>query len=170
MNARILAAVGAFALTATAANIASAHLGMVPLGFGLAVSAGTFAAGAALVLRDAVHEAGGIRWAYVAVALGAVLSWATAGPALAIASTVAFAASEAFDGTIYAWVRRNGRALAVLTSGVAGSVLDTVLFLWLAPFPMTPGGVLGQTIVKVALSGIAAGVVAAHDRRGAVTA
>ena len=38
-----------FVLVAVAANVASARFGLVPIGFGLVVSAGTFAAGLALV-------------------------------------------------------------------------------------------------------------------------
>lgn len=142
---------------------------MVSLGLGLSVSAGTFAAGLALVLRDAVHEAAGPKWAYVAVAIGAVVSALTAGPALALASTAAFAVSELVDAVIYGRLRRRSRAQAVLGSGVVGAVLDTVVFLWLAPFPVTPGGVIGQVLVKLTLSAIAAGfLVAARPRRVAV--
>lgn len=148
-----------------AANLASAHFGMVPLGLGLAVSAGTFAAGLALVLRDAVHETAGERWAYVAVALGAVLSALTAGPALALASTAAFAVSELVDAVVYGRLRRHSRALAVLGSGAIGAPLDTIVFLWLAPFPVTAGGVIGQVLVKLALSALGAALVMARPGR-----
>lgn len=157
----------AFVIVATAANIATARLGLVPIGFGLAVTAGTFAAGLALVLRDLVHETSGPAWAYGAVGLGAVTSALTAGPVLALASALAFAVSEGGDAVVYHRVRRRSRAAAILASGGVGLVLDTVVFLWVAGFPLTWGTFLGQSIVKGAMTAVAAAYVAARARRAA---
>jgi uncharacterized PurR-regulated membrane protein YhhQ (DUF165 family) len=154
--------IGAFVAVATAANLATAHLGLVPIGFGLSVTAGTFAAGIALVLRDLVHETSGARWAYGAVGIGAVLTAVTAGPMLALASAAAFAVSEGADAVVYTRARRRSRSLAILASGAVGLVLDTVLFLWIAGFPLTWGTFIGQAIVKGAVTLLAAAVVAAR--------
>lgn len=137
-----------FVATAVLANVATANLGLVPIGLGLSVTAGTFFAGLALVLRDAVHETAGVRWVYPAVLVGALLTAVTAGPALALASGLAFAVSEGADGAVYGWLREKSRAVAVLASGVVGLVLDTFVFLAIAGFPITTGTVVGQVVVK----------------------
>lgn len=61
MNKHALATVALLGYIATiiAANWLTVTYGLVPIGFGLAVTAGTFAAGLALVLRDAVQVSAG---------------------------------------------------------------------------------------------------------------
>lgn len=156
----------AFAGTVLAANWLTTTFGLVPIGLGLQVTAGTFAAGAALVLRDWVNTLGG--WVLVALAiiLGIALSYAFAAPAIATASALAFAASELTDWAVFAPLR--GRTLpgAVLASSVASAPVDTVLFLWIAGFPVTWQAVLGQFLVKVAMAGLVAAVL--QGRRRAV--
>lgn len=145
----------AFSLTAyvvaiVAANYLTSHYGLVSVGFGLLVTAGTFAAGFALLARDFVQRYGSIRWALVAIGVGAVLSWFLASPALAVASTVAFAGAELVDLAVYTPTReRAGFVTAALISNVISAPIDTVLFLWLARFPLTFNAVEGQFIGKV---------------------
>jgi hypothetical protein len=154
-----------FIAVAILANVATAHLGLVSIGLGLSVTAGTFMAGSALILRDALHELLGPFRTYgviVVAALGAAL---TAGPTLAVASSVAFAASELVDAAVYTALRPGSRAFAVLGSGAAGLAVDTVAFLALAGFPLTAKTLAGQFLVKGALTGLAAVWVAGRDRR-----
>jgi uncharacterized PurR-regulated membrane protein YhhQ (DUF165 family) len=152
-------AAGAYVASVVAANIATSHLGMVPVWPGIAATAGTYAAGLALFFRDTLQDTAGRHAVLAAIAAGAVLSAWLATPQLALASGVAFAASEAADMAIYTPLRRKGWARAVLASNVVGAVVDTVLFLWLAGFPVAanlPGQLIGKalwaTAVPVALA------------------
>lgn len=56
MNTRTLAATGGFLGTILAANYVTTRYGMIPVGFGLTATAGTYLAGASFVLRDAVQD------------------------------------------------------------------------------------------------------------------
>lgn len=113
-----------------AANWATNKWGMVPVGFGLSATAGTYAAGLSFGVRDALHEVAG-RWVVLAAILtGAALS-AFVSPGLALASGVAFLFSETADLCLYEPLRQRNWAGAVVASNVAGATIDTVLFLWL---------------------------------------
>jgi hypothetical protein len=130
-----------------AANWLTARYGFVPVGFGLAATAGTYAAGLAFVFRNLVQETLGRRVVLLAIAAGAALSWVLASPQLAIASGVTFMVSETIDWGVYTPVRRHGWAAAATAGNVAGAVVDTFLFLWLAGFPVLPS-VPGQLVGK----------------------
>jgi hypothetical protein len=80
---------GVIALTAyiaaiVAANWLTTRYGIVPTGFGYATTAGTYAAGAALLLRDVVQDTCGWRWVIATQTVGGQLVgkmlWATALP------------------------------------------------------------------------------------------
>lgn len=105
---------------------------MIPVGLGLMAPSGVLMIGAALVLRDIVHERLGASWALAAIALGGILSWWLAPPALVIASVLAFSLSELADFAVYTPLRKRQLGLAVLASGVIGSVIDSAVFLLLA--------------------------------------
>lgn len=157
-------AVAAFAATVVAANWLTTTVGMVPIGLGMVVTAGTFAAGAALVLRDGVDRTGGRRWVALSIAVGIVLSYALASPAIAVASAVAFAASELADWAVFSPIRPRSLPAAVLASSVVSAPVDTVLFLALAGFPVTPAAVFGQFVVKTALAALVSIAVVARRR------
>lgn len=150
MTTRHLTAPAAFAAFITAiatANWATTHYGLVPVGFGLTATAGTYAAGAALLLRDVVQDTAGVRWVIAGIATGAVLT-AVMSPALAVASAVAFLLAELLDMAVYTPLRDRGWARAALASGIAGAVVDTYAFLALAGFPITTHAVAGQLVGK----------------------
>jgi uncharacterized PurR-regulated membrane protein YhhQ (DUF165 family) len=148
-----LFAVAAFIACTTAANVLTARYGMVPVGFGLTATAGTWAAGLVLLARDLVHDVAGRLAVAGCVAVGAVLSAWLAGAQIAVASGVAFAVSEAADFAVYAPLRRRGWARAVVVSGLAGSAVDTVLFLTLAGFPVW-AAVPGQMVAKTTATAV----------------
>lgn len=148
MNVKTVAAVVAYLGSIVAANWLTANYGFVPVGFGLAATAGTFAAGLAFVARDAVQDAAGRIGVLVALVLGALLSWWVATPALAVASAAAFGLSELADMAIYTPLRRRGYVRAALASNVVGSVVDTIAFLLLAGFGLTLAAVCGQLAGK----------------------
>jgi uncharacterized PurR-regulated membrane protein YhhQ (DUF165 family) len=134
--------------TVVAANYATAHLGMIEAGFGLTVSAGTYAAGLALALRDALDRLGGLRWVLPTVAVGVAVSALLAGPALALASAVAFGLSELADLGAWRAMRRRSIVAAIVASNAVGALVDTFAFLPLAGFPLTAEAIGGQVLVK----------------------
>lgn len=166
MMARV-GAVAAYVGSIVAANWLTSTFGLVPVGFGLAVTAGTFAAGAALILRDWVDTAGGRILVLAAITVGVLLSYLLAAPAIAAASAVAFAASEVTDWAVFTRVRDRSLPGAVLLSTVVAAPVDTVLFLGIAGFPITPATVAGQLLVKTVMAGAAAVVVTAGERKPA---
>lgn len=139
----------AFIATVWLANWLTTRYGFVSVGFGLSATAGTYAAGLAFGLRDALHEIAG-RWVVmVAIALGAVLS-AAVSPSLALASGVAFLLSESADLLVYEPLRRRQWGFAVVASNLVGALIDTVVFLHLAGFPIR-SALAGQMIGKAAM-------------------
>ncbi len=121
-----------FALTIPLANWLIGHAGtvcpprgpcLVPVAPGLMAPSGVLMAGIALVLRDLVQRRLGVAASSLAILAGA---------ALVIASAVAFMLSEFADLAVYTPLARRGLVLAVVTSGVAGLVVDSIVFLWLA--------------------------------------
>lgn len=150
----------AMALTVVGANWAIATYGLVPVGLGLMAPAGVYFAGLAFSLRDALHEAGGRRWVLAAVAGGALLSAGLAGPQLALASGLAFAASELADYAVYSPLRRRGWLGAVVASNAVGAVVDSALFLWLAFGSLQ--FLAGQVVGKLWMTALAVAVIAAY--------
>ena len=107
---------------------------------------GVLMAGIAFVLRDLVQRRLGVAAASLAILAGAALSALLAPPALVIASAVAFLLSEFADLAVYTPLARRGLVLAVVTSGVAGLVVDSIVFLWLAfgSLDFLPGQIVGK--------------------------
>ena len=105
---------------------------LIPVAPGLMAPSGVLLIGAALALRDALQEAAGRSWVLACVAGGAALSLVFSPPALAVASAVAFLLAELLDWAVYDRLRARQLALAVLLSGLAGAVLDSLLFSALA--------------------------------------
>lgn len=138
-----------YATSITAANLLTTHYGLVPVGFGLITTAGTFAAGAALLLRDIVQDTLGRTAVLGGIAAGAAVTAYTS-PTLAVASATAFLAAELADMAIYTPLRKRGWARAVLASNTLGAIVDTLLFLLLAGFPITAAAVGGQLVGKLA--------------------
>ena len=143
------------------ANICTTQFGLVPIGFGLMVTAGTFAAGFALIARDAVQVSAGKVVVLLAIISGAAISAITSNPAIALASGIAFLVSELIDFAVFTPLKAKSLARAVVISSVVSAPVDTVLFLYLAGFGVTWQAVLGQFIVKTALALIAAIIITA---------
>lgn len=154
---RLAASTAVYLTAVVLANVATTHWGLVPAGFGLTVTAGTYAAGAALLARDFVHRAATDRWgrpgiAYIlaCIALAGAVSWLLADPFIAAASTIAFATAEMVDLGVFGPLRdRAGFVWAALTSNVVSAPVDTVVFLAVAGFPLTWSAVTGQFVAKV---------------------
>ena len=147
--------IAGFLASIFAANYLTAHYGFIPVGFGLTATAGTFAAGLALGLRDVIQDGIGRVGVVLLILLAALLSYAVA-PALAVASGVAFLFGEMVDFGIYTPLRtRVGFAgikwaRAVIIAGLFAAVVDTVLFLTIAfgREAVTAHAVAGQLVGK----------------------
>lgn len=148
---RQLVPIALFAIAAALANVLTTCFGFIPVGLGLTATAGTYAAGAALVARDFIHETTGWRGVTLAIAVGAGLSYLFADPFIATASVVAFTLSEIADAFVYAPLRRRRWRLAVIASSVVGAVVDTAIFLAIAfgAASVTGDVMAGQIVGKV---------------------
>ncbi|ALK09213.1 VUT family protein [Blastochloris viridis] len=151
-----------FALTIPVANWMVGNVGtvcvadgpcLVPVAPHLTAPSGVLMIGAALVLRDLVQRRLGAGVAVLAVLAGAALSALVAPPALVVASAMAFLVSELADLAVYTPLQRRGFVAAVVASSVAGLVVDSIVFLWLAfgSLDFLAGQVLGKAWM-VALS------------------
>jgi uncharacterized PurR-regulated membrane protein YhhQ (DUF165 family) len=138
--------------TIAVANWMTATFGLVHIGLSLAVTAGTFAAGFALIARDWVQVIDGRRVVLVAIVVGALVSALTSNPAIALASGIAFLVSELVDLGVFTPLRARSLPMAVLVSSVVSAPVDTILFLYLAGFGVTWQAVVGQFIVKTAIA------------------
>lgn len=125
---------------------------LIPVWWGLWAPSGVLWAGLAFTLRDLVHEQAGRAWVLGAILVGAVLSLAVSDPFVAAASATAFLFSELADFGVYSRLRARGFLRAVAASNVVGSVVDSVLFLVVAGFPLAllGGLVLGKVWMTVA--------------------
>lgn len=156
MAERIPAAVSvtAFLTLIVAANWMTSTYGLIPVGFGLVTTAGTWAAGLVLLARDLVQDTAGHRIMLASIGAGALLSALLANPQIALASGIAFALSELLNWAVYTPIRRHGWARAVIPSNIAGAFLDTVVFLSIAGFPVwvaVPGQMLAKTVATLAV-------------------
>lgn len=168
---KLVPLVAAFAATVPAANWLIGNVGtvcipngpcLIPVGFGLTAPSGVLLVGLGLVLRDMVHEAGGARAALLAIAIGGLLAWFVAPPALVIASVAAFVLAELADLAVYAPLREKRMGLAVLASGVAGAAVDSAVFLMLAFGSLD--FMAGQVVGKLWMSLLAFAFIAARRR------
>jgi uncharacterized PurR-regulated membrane protein YhhQ (DUF165 family) len=113
------------------ANWAIARFGIVPVGFGLMAPAGVYFVGLAFTFRDTTQRALGREWSVVAILIGAGLS-AWVSPEFALASGVAFLFSEFADFAVYTPLADKRWLAAVVASNIVGTVVDSIIFLWLA--------------------------------------
>jgi queuosine precursor transporter len=131
-----------FALTIPAANWLIGHAGtvcvaprgpcLIPVAPGLMAPSGVTMVGVALVLRDLVQRRLGIAFSAAAIFIGTAISALLAPPSLIIASGVAFLLSEFADLAVYTPLARRRLVAAVIASSIAGLVVDSIVFLWLA--------------------------------------
>jgi uncharacterized PurR-regulated membrane protein YhhQ (DUF165 family) len=157
---------------------------MVPVGFGLTATAGTYFAGLSFVLRDSLQDEAGKASTLWLIGTGASLSLVLALTlfrsdasflppgvtplSVAVASGIAYAISETADLLIYSPLRKRGYIRAAVASNVAGSFVDTVAFLAVAGFPIAaalPGQMLGKLAITLAAVAIVAGARLALPRQ-----
>lgn len=148
----------AFIACIPAANWLIGHVGtvcppnnpcLVPVAPGIMAPSGVLMIGLALVLRDLVQRRLGPAWSLAAVALGAVLSGLVAPPSLVIASAGAFLFSELADFLVYTPLQARRFVTAVIASSIAGLIIDSLLFLYLAfgSLDFLAGQVIGKALM-----------------------
>lgn len=157
---RLVFAVAGFIGCILAANYATTEFGMIPVSPWHVATAGTYFAGLSFVLRDAVQDLAGKRAVLGLILAGGLLSFLIADPFIALASAVAFTVAEVSDLAIYTPLRRRGYVRAATASNVVGSVVDTLLFLWIAGFPIA-GAWQGQMIGKLTVTAATVALVVA---------
>src|SRR5689334_18185413 len=130
-----------FCLTIPAANWLIGHVGtvcvpngpcLVPVAPGIMAPSGVLMIGLALVLRDLVQRRLGVEFGVGAIIAGAALSAGLAPPSLVVASAAAFLLSEFADFAVYTPLARQRLVAAVIASSIAGLIVDSIVFLWLA--------------------------------------
>ncbi|MBO1078983.1 VUT family protein [Roseomonas haemaphysalidis] len=175
------AALVAFGLTIPAANWLIGNAGsvcvpqgpcLIPVAPGVMAPSGVLMIGLALVLRDLVQRRLGLGWAWLAILAGTAISATLAPPALVVASAAAFLISETVDLAVYTPLQRRHLVLAVLLSGLAGLVVDSVAFLFIAfgDLSFLPGQVLGKLWMILLALPLVAWLRRADARRGILPA
>ena len=166
--------IAAYVATVPLANWLVQHFGtvcipggpcLVPVGFGLTAPSGVLVIGAALLLRDLLQRRRGVIVGLLCIAAGCIASLAVAPPALALASTAAFAISELADFAVYTPLARRSFALAVLASCSVGAMADSAAFLWLAfgSLDHLDGQILGKLYAAAAFVAVRAGLSFARE-------
>jgi uncharacterized PurR-regulated membrane protein YhhQ (DUF165 family) len=173
MNARTIAATASAASlvgAVIAANYITTRFGMVPVGFGLLATAGTYLAGLTFILRDVLQDTAGKAATLAVIAAGALVSFLVSDPLIAMASAAAFGISEIADLVVYTPLRKRGYIRAAVVSNVVGAFLDTVVFLGLAGFHVL-AALPGQMVGKMIITALAVALVVGYRAsRRAVTA
>lgn len=150
----------AYLFSIFAANYAITHVGTqvapgaphtLPVWPGISAPSGVYVVGITLVLRDIVQRQSG-KLATFALIVAATLLTFFISPSLAIASGVAFFASETVDFAIYSTVEKRSFIAAVVASNAVSIVVDSALFLWLAfgSLAFLEGQVIGKALATLA--------------------
>lgn len=157
--------VALYILTIPAANWLIGNIGticvpqgpcLIPVFPGVMAPSGVLMIGAALLLRDLVQRRFGPWVSIGCILTGATLSFFVAVPALALASGAAFLLSEFADFAVYTPLAKRRFALAVMLSCLAGAVVDSALFLWLAfgSLDHLTGQIVGKAYAALAYLGV----------------
>jgi uncharacterized PurR-regulated membrane protein YhhQ (DUF165 family) len=175
------AALIAFGLTIPVANWLIGHAGtvcvpqgpcLIPVAPGVMAPSGVLMIGLALVLRDMVQRRLGLGYAWMAIVAGTAISAFLAPSSLVLASATAFLISETVDLAVYTPLQRRNLVLAVLASGVAGLVVDSIAFLWIAfgDLSFLSGQVLGKLWMILLALPLVAWIRRSDERRGILPA
>ncbi len=138
--------------------IPGAHV--LPVGFGLYAPSGVYLAAFAFVARDILQRLTNIKVGFGAIVIGAIVSAFVSTPTLAFASGATFMISESLDFLIYTPLQTRNFPLAVVVSGLASDVVDSIVFLTLAHIPLAlalKGQLVGKMWV-ILLGGLLAGL------------
>lgn len=153
----------AWAITHVGTQYAPGAPHVLPVWPGIEAPSGVYLVGLTLALRDLLQRRVSKPTMYALILVGALLS-ALISPAVAVASGVAFLASESIDfGTFSLVAPRLGDLWGVALSNAVSIVVDSVIFLSLAfgSLAFVEGQVIGKALATLA----ALAVLAAMPRR-----
>lgn len=108
-------------------NLGFSYVPMIPTAIGM-LSPMAVVAGMVFVIRDFAQRKAG-HYVLVAMVIATVLSFLLADPYVALASAVAFAASELADYLVYSFTKRPFHE-RILISSLISTPIDTVVFLF----------------------------------------
>jgi len=143
-----------YVMSVAAANWLTTRYGLVTVAPGLVATAGTFAIGGVIMTRDLLQDSLGRIAVLIAILAGAALSFGISSHRIALASGITFLVAESLEFAVYTPLRRRvgwgtGRWSGVVTAAnLTGIIADTLLFLWLAGFPVTLPVFTGQLVGK----------------------
>jgi uncharacterized PurR-regulated membrane protein YhhQ (DUF165 family) len=125
---------------------------LIPVGLGWMAPSGVLFIGVSLVLRDMLQEMWGWKVTILAVVIGAIVSYYTSNPYVAVASAVSFFIAEVLDTGVYTPLRKYGATMAVFFSGIVGAFFDSMLFMYVAfgSLDFSFGNFLGKIYATVA--------------------
>lgn len=118
---------------------------LIPVWPNIMAPSGVLAVGLGFTLRDLVQRRLGIKFTVFGIVLGAAVS-VFLSPTLAFASGAAFLLSEIFDLLVYTPLQRKNLFFAVIGSNFVGTVVDSIVFLFLAfgSFQYLSGQIIGK--------------------------
>ena len=153
----------AWAITHVGHQYAPGAPHVLPVWPGIEAPSGVYLVGLTLVLRDVLQRRVGKRVTFGLILVGALLS-ALISPAVAVASGLAFLASESVDFGVFTLVEPHGLYRAVLASNAVSIVVDSVIFLSLAfgSLAFVEGQVIGKALASLAGCAV---LVVMHQRR-----
>lgn len=141
----------AYVATILLLNFGFSYVPMIDLGFGL-FSPMAIVAGAVFVVRDFAQRESG-HYVLIAMAVAAALTFMLASPYVAVASVLAFGASEITDWLLYT-VTKKPFHKRVLISSLLSTPVDTAVFLW-----FIDGMTIGTFVLMVAAKMVAAAAI-----------
>lgn len=161
-----------YLLSIVTANVVTARFMPIEIGIFI-IPFGSFFIGTTFILRDLVQNKYGRKKTYAFIFLALVLSAIVSyllGDTLVIvaASAFSFLVSESSDTEIYTRLKLP-MAWRVFYSGIAGGLLDSVIFVVVGlsplgagfvPWAAVPAAIVGQVIVKIVMQMIGAIILA----------
>jgi hypothetical protein len=140
----------------------------------LVAPAGVLCIGVAFVLRDWLAQLAGFAWAFAVIPVAGAASYLIGEAAgwtslqrIAVASLVAFLASESLEAICFAPLRKRSLTAGVFASGMIGNAVDSWIFLSLAALPMSLYA--GLFVGKAEMIAVGAALTAVRRRRLPVT-
>lgn len=109
-----------------------------------------FFVGVVFILRDFVQRRVGHLKVIPLMLVGAVITWFTVSPALALASVAAFMISEFVDWAVYTRTKKTFEERVLISSALSTPV-DSAVFLGMIGF-LTPGSLIVMTASKMLVS------------------
>ena len=163
MKLRTFGLAAAYLGSILAAAYAITHVGtqhdpfgphVLPVWPGVEAPSGVYVVGITLVLRDLLQRRVSKPTMFALIVVGTVLA-AFVSPAVALASGLAFAASETVDYAVFSALERRGTYRAIAGSNAVSLIVDSVLFLTIAfgTLQYVEGQIIGKAIATVVAMG-----------------